>query len=106
MSNPDKIKVKVKDGDIYCKEDPHRMKHHKQKMIQWYSNDTEFVIEFLNGSPFVTGETELVSKDMETSELAVKHPGENGMDAYVYEVSKQSSPGQPLKADPGLIVWP
>ncbi len=104
---PEVIQVRVsKDGDIYCKDDPHTMEHHKEKKIQWHSNQIEFEIEFLNGSPFVTGETVLPSKNKWTDEFEVKHPDENGMDAYVYEVRGPKSADQQLKADPGLIIKP
>lgn len=104
---PDIIQVKVsQDGDIYCKGDPTRMVHHIQNKIKWHCNKIEFEIEFLNGSPFVTGEVFLKSVNRWTEEKKVKCPLEGGMDVYVYEVGEQNSSGQQLKADPGLIVEP
>lgn len=104
---PDIIQVKVsQDEDIYCKDDPHHMQHSREKMVEWHSNRIEFEIEFLNESPFVTGETVLRSENKKTQALEVEHPGKNGMNAYVYEVREQNSSGKQLKADPGLIVEP
>lgn len=103
---PDIIQVKVsQDGDIYCKLDPHRMKHHKEKMIKWHCNRIEFEIEFLNGSPFVTGEVLLKSVNKWTVEKEVKCPPE-GMNVYVYSVGPQNPQDQQVEADPGLIVEP
>ena len=105
---PDIIHVRVsEDGDIYCKDDPHRMKlkHHPDKKLAWHSNKIEFVIAFKNGSPFDSGEIELISTNKMTDPKVVKAPPTEDEDLYyVYEVSKQSSAGQPLKADPGLII--
>lgn len=103
---PINVQVRVNDGDIYCTGDPTRMVHHIQNKIRWHSNDIEFEIEFLNGSPFVTGELVLQSVNRWTLEKEVKCPPDEGMDVYVYEVREQNSSGQQLKADPGLIVKP
>ena len=105
---PDIIHVKVsQDGDIYCKDDPHRMSHRREKEIEWHSNEIEFVIAFKNGSPFVSGEDELKSENKKTEKKVVKAPpSEDENLYYVYEVSEQSPAGQPLKADPGLIIKP
>jgi len=100
---PDNVQVRVsQNGDIYCKPDPHPMIHHTERMIRWHSNQIEFEIKFLNGSPFVTGEEILVSTNKWTVEKEVKQPDEGGMDAYVYEVREQNSTRQ--ATDPGLIV--
>lgn len=103
---PEIIHVKVKDGDIYCNPDPHRMSHQREKWIEWHSNKIDFDIKFLNGSPFISGNTFLRSMNKKTDAEEVQHPGANGSNAFVYEVIEQNPAGEQKKVDPGLIIEP
>lgn len=103
------VQVKMKDGDVYCKDDPAYIKHCEDQIIQWHCNAAEFELEFVGGSPFVSGETIIKSQNKKV-QREVKSPGEN-KDTYVYNVTLllKSSTGKPVKqitVDPGLIIEP
>jgi len=100
------IHVKVSnDGDVYCKDDPASMKleHHPDKKFIWHCNKGEFELEFITESPFVDGGLVLASENKKI-EAEVKH--HESQKEYVYYVRLQTSAGQQLKADPGLIIRP
>jgi len=100
--------IKTEDGDIYCKPDPAHMilTEHDDKELKWKSEEEvgEFSLEFKTESPFVSGLKILNSTDREIEE-AVK-PHDEGQKDYAYYVSINTSAGQQLKADPGLIIKP
>jgi len=104
------IQVKVKDGDIYCKPDPGKMKIKDEhgnvdKELQWHYGQGEFSIKFDDelDTPFEDGTFEKRSEGGWINTIVKDHDDKAG---YVYEVSEESSAGQPLKADPGLIIKP
>jgi len=103
------IHVKVsEDGDVYCKDDPARMilsdpQHQDEKKLKWHCNEGEFELEFVTEHPFVGGDLVLVSQNKKI-EAEVKH--HESQKEYVYYVRLQTSAGEQLKADPGLIIKP
>jgi hypothetical protein len=103
------IQVKVKDGDVYCKDDPAHIKYSEETSIEWHCNAGEFELEFVGGSPFVSGETILKSENRKVK-AEVKPPNDK-FDTYVYYVTLilESSTRKPVKqitVDPGLIIKP
>ena len=103
------VQVKIKDGDVYCVDDPAHIKHSEDPIIEWHCNAGEFELKFMGGSPFVSGNTILKSQNKKITE-EVKSPGKD-MDTYVYDVTLffRSSTGKPVKqitVDPGLIIKP
>ncbi len=99
--------LKTEDGVVYCIPDPAPMTltEHDDKEIKWKSEEKvgEFSLKFPTESPFVSGLKILNSTDREIEEAVKPHGDPKD---YAYSVSVNTSTGQKLEGDPGLIIRP